>query len=288
MLPFVASFDDMLLAWLPTHGCHVLPTLRALGARHAHSLSSMAFVSSCTRGTGISLEALPCRPLLQSYARPPSTLPPALPPFQEEQSHLREEVSRQAAAMEQLAENAGRALEARDEAWQELQRVKLMLAGGAAGSPGPSPGAAAAAAAAIMGSPTPAVAAATKFLADATRAGSPGGGRLGAGGMGDPLEASSGMVIVETHLVPKTVNAIPDALPKPVASEVLRKGATDPGPHGSYGGGDEDGAGMYGGGGLGGYGGGGVRGLARAREFSSDGVRGDNPFGQMYGYEEVS
>ncbi len=249
-----------------------------------HSVAGTAAAGRSTAALSASpLPAVPVADYALTHAHPPSCPSPP----QEEQSHLREEVSRQAAAMEQLAENAGRALEARDEAWQELQRVKLMLAGGAAGSPGASPGAAAAAAA-IMGSPTPAVAAATKFLADAARGGSPGGGRLGAGGMGDPLEASGGMVIVETHLVPKTVNAIPDALPKPVASEVLRKGATDPGPHGSYGGGDEDGGGMYGGGGLGGYGGGGVRGLARAREFSSDGVRGDDPFGQMYGYDEVS
>ncbi|GIM16062.1 hypothetical protein Vretimale_18720 [Volvox reticuliferus] len=105
--------------------------------------------------------------------------------LQEEQSRMREDFARQAAAMEKLATDASRALADRDEAWRELQRVRSMLAGGGA-------------AAAVPG--------------------------------GDDSLASCGLgtVIVDTHLVPKSTNSIPDPLPKPVASEVLRRGRSDP------------------------------------------------------------
>ncbi|GIL47826.1 hypothetical protein Vafri_3977 [Volvox africanus] len=107
--------------------------------------------------------------------------------LQEEQSRMREDFARQAAAMEKLATDASRALADRDEAWRELQRVRSILAGGGAASMVPG---------------------------------------------GDDSLASCGMgtVIVDTHLVPKTTNSIPDPLPKPVASEVLRRGRTDPVP----------------------------------------------------------
>ncbi|GLI69658.1 hypothetical protein VaNZ11_014333 [Volvox africanus] len=104
--------------------------------------------------------------------------------LQEEQSRMREDFARQAAAMEKLATDANRALADRDEAWRELQRVRSLLAGGGAAATVP----------------------------------------------GDDFLASWGIgtVIVDTHLVPKTTNSIPDPLPKPVASEVLRRGRTDP------------------------------------------------------------
>ncbi|KAG2425857.1 hypothetical protein HYH02_014921 [Chlamydomonas schloesseri] len=184
--------------------------------------------------------------------------------LQEEQSRMREDFARQAAAMEKLASDASRALADRDEAWRELQRVKALLAGGAAGAGG-----------------------AGGLGAAAPGAGSPGAGGLGFGplgilglgggagvpGPGDSMEQyAASTVVVNTHLVPKSLNAIPDALPKPLACEVLRRGHTDPGPHGS-------GIRAVG---AGGGGGGGGRGGGEGR-FSSDGGAYDGGFG----YDEL-
>ncbi|KAG2494887.1 hypothetical protein HYH03_007125 [Edaphochlamys debaryana] len=128
--------------------------------------------------------------------------------MQEEQSKIREEFSRQAAAMEKFANEAGRAIGDRNSAWNELQSVQQLLAAGLAGEP-------------IPGLPGPAGAGAAPGAAAF-----PGGVGMGAGDM------TSSLMVIDTHMVSKDVNTIPEELPQPVASEVLRRNNTDPGPKG--------------------------------------------------------
>lgn len=66
------------------------------------------------------------------------------------------------------------------------------------------------------------------------RMGAGGGGAAGGAGPGlDTLPGTDHFAVVNTHLVPKTLNVIPESLPVPVDSQWLPRGLTDPGPNGS-------------------------------------------------------
>lgn len=134
----------------------------------------------------------------------------ALHQLQQEQARMREEVARQAVAMEKLAGEAQRALNGRDQAWDELRRVKAMLSQG--GSPG-QPG-------------LPHVRASIDSNYGELQRYPGGGGALTRTSLSTP----TGPLVVNTHLVPKSINAIPEMLPQPLVSEILERGHTDPGP----------------------------------------------------------
>ncbi|KAJ9527439.1 hypothetical protein QJQ45_025713, partial [Haematococcus lacustris] len=130
----------------------------------------------------------------------PDTVGRLLTELQQEQARLQQEFSRQAALMEQLAQDASAAVQDRDRAWQEVERVRGRLQGGKGGAgQGGGRGSVEQQASSGMGG--------------LGRQGEGGGKGLGRGVVGSGVLEESGdaldAFVVSTHLVPRDVNAIP-------------------------------------------------------------------------------